>query len=217
MIGFLALFSSLCLKSNKLDFLPLSVDVVVTGGLVNINLGLGEELVTSGDGLVTSDTDVSSVDCSVVFSVLASVDFSVLASVDFSVFSSVGDSDASSVTIPGGILGGILGVVGRFSSLRTKPGGLLIFNTSSNLVAPLSLTASIISFDSLLAFLSFLNCSKLTRLGSSKLTLSGSSTSGLASVDFSVVSSVSDPGLLIFTTSRIRVAPSLLTAETEMF
>ena len=210
MIGFLALFSSLCLKSNKLDFLPVSVDVVVKGGLVNINLGLGDELVTSDDASVISDTDVSSVDCSVVFSVLASVDFSVVLS--------VGDSDvSSSVTIPGGILGGILGVVGRFSSLRTKPGGLLIFNTSSNRVAPLSLTASIISFDSLLAFLSFLNCSKLTRLGSSKLTLSGSSTSGLASVDFSVVSSVSDPGLLIFTTSRIRVAPSLLTAETEMF
>ena len=199
MIGFLALFSSLCLKSNKLDFLPLSVDVVVTGGLVNINLGLGDELVTSGDALVVSDTDVSSVDCSVVFSVLASVDVSVVTSVD--------DSDVSSVTIPGGILGGILGVVGRFSSLRTKPGGLLIFKTSSNLVAPLSLTASIFSFDSLLGFLSFLNCSKLTRLGSSKLTLSGSST----------ISSASDPGLLIFTTSRIRVAPSLLTAETEMF
>ena len=82
MIGFLALFSSLCLKSNKLDFLPLSVDVVVTGGLVNINLGLGDELVTSDDEFVTSDTDVSSVDCSVVFSVLASVDFSVVSSVD---------------------------------------------------------------------------------------------------------------------------------------
>lgn len=93
---------------------------------------------------------------------------------------------------------GLNEVVEISSVLGTNPGGLLIFNTSSNLVAPFSLTASIVSLGS-----SF-SSSRVILLGSSSMSLSSSTTS------FSSLS----PGNLILTTSRILVDPSLFTAET---
>lgn len=122
-----------------------------------------------------------------------------------------------------------------FSVLGTNPGGLLIFNTSKSLVAPLLLTACIVSLfsrsssvlsvgssasmlvSSVVGLLIFTTSRILVEpslLTAAMVSLfSKSSTLLMLALGSSSISTSSSPGLLIFTTSRILVNPSLFTAD----